>query len=36
MRAKRSCRACPSDKLDILIVDEIGKEISGAGLDPDE
>ena len=24
----------PFDKLDILIVDEIGKEISGAGMDP--
>ena len=33
-RAKELMPRVPFQKLDILIVDEIGKEISGAGLDP--
>ncbi len=33
-RAKELMPRLPFPKLDILIVDEIGKEISGAGLDP--
>ena len=34
LRAKALMPRLPFDKLDILIVDEIGKEISGACLDP--
>ena len=33
-RAKALMPRLPFDKLDILIVDEIGKEISGSGMDP--
>lgn len=33
-RAKELMPRLPFQKLDILIVDEIGKEISGAGMDP--
>lgn len=33
-RAKALMPRIPFDRLDVLIVDEIGKEISGAGMDP--
>jgi hypothetical protein len=34
LRSKRSLARLPFDELDLLIVDRIGKEISGTGLDP--
>jgi hypothetical protein len=34
VRAKALMPRLPFDRLDILVVDEIGKEISGAGMDP--
>ena len=33
-KAKRLLPRIPLDRIDILIVDQIGKEISGAGMDP--
>jgi hypothetical protein len=32
-RARREMPTLPTDELDLLVVDEIGKEISGAGMD---
>jgi hypothetical protein len=32
-RARREMATLPTDELDLLVVDEIGKEISGAGMD---
>jgi hypothetical protein len=34
LRAKALMARLPFDRIDVLIVDEIGKEVSGAGLDP--
>jgi hypothetical protein len=33
-KAKRMMPRLPLDRIDLLIIDEIGKEVSGAGMDP--
>ena len=34
IRARALMASLPLDEIDLLIIDEIGKEISGAGMDP--